>query len=133
MAMQSATVGRRAPDFTISCTRGPVSEPQQCRLADYQDRWLLLVFYPRDFTLICPTELTAVSGRIAEFQRRECDVLGISTDSVATHERWLATPPTQGGLGGLNFPLAADESGDVCRAYGEIGRASCRERVYVLV
>jgi serine/threonine protein kinase/peroxiredoxin len=67
---------------------------------------------------VCPTELTAISGRFGEFQSRECDILAISTDSVATHERWLGTPPAQGGLGGLNFPLAADESADVCRAYG---------------
>jgi serine/threonine protein kinase len=59
-----------------------------------------------------------VSGRIAEFRERGCDVLGVSTDSVATHERWLATPPEQGGLGSLNFPLAADEDGAACKAYG---------------
>jgi serine/threonine protein kinase len=59
-----------------------------------------------------------VSGRIAEFRERGCDVLGVSTDSIATHERWLETSPAQGGLGGLNFPLAADEDGAVCRAYG---------------
>jgi serine/threonine protein kinase/peroxiredoxin len=62
--------------------------------------------------------LTAVSGRIAEFHERGCDVLGISTDSVATHERWLGTPPAEGGLGPLNFPLAADEDGAASRAYG---------------
>jgi serine/threonine protein kinase/peroxiredoxin len=62
--------------------------------------------------------LTAVSSRFAEFRRRECDVLGINTDSLATHERWLVTPSSQGGIGGLEFPLASDEKGDVCRAYG---------------
>jgi serine/threonine protein kinase/peroxiredoxin len=62
--------------------------------------------------------LTAVSGRIAEFRERGCDVLGISTDAVETHERWLTTPPAQGGLGPLNFPLAADAGGETCRAYG---------------
>jgi serine/threonine protein kinase/peroxiredoxin len=62
--------------------------------------------------------LTALSGRIAEFRERACDVLGISTDSLETHERWLGTPAWQGGLGGLNFPLASDADGTVCRAYG---------------
>jgi serine/threonine protein kinase/peroxiredoxin len=62
--------------------------------------------------------LTAVSGRIAEFGQRHCDVLGISTDSIETHERWIATARAQGGLGGLNFPLASDDSGEVCGAYG---------------
>src|SRR5437879_3542048 len=118
MPDQSATVNRRAPDFSLRYTRGPGTEPQQCGLADFQDRWLLLLFYPRDFTLVCPTELLAISARIAEFQDRECDVLAVSTDSIATHERWLATPRSQGGLLGLNFPLASDESGEMCRAYG---------------
>src|SRR6516165_2618433 len=63
-------------------------------------------------------ELTAVSGRIAEFRERGCDVLGVSTDSVETHERWLTTRPTDGGLGPLSFPLAAEPDGTVCRAYG---------------
>ena len=59
-----------------------------------------------------------MSGRIAEFRERSCDVLGISTDSAATHQRWLGTPPEQGGVGQLHFPLASDEDGSVCRAYG---------------
>jgi serine/threonine protein kinase/peroxiredoxin len=62
--------------------------------------------------------LTAVSGRIAEFRDRGCDVLGISTDSVETHERWLTTPPGQGGMGPLTFPLAADVGGNTCQNYG---------------
>ncbi len=59
-----------------------------------------------------------MSGRIAEFRERGCDVLGVSTDSVATHERWLEASPEEGGLGGLSFPLAGDEDGAACRAYG---------------
>jgi serine/threonine protein kinase len=59
-----------------------------------------------------------LSGRIAEFRERECELLGISTDPVQTHERWLGTPPAQGGLGPLSFPLASDVDGSVCRAYG---------------
>jgi serine/threonine protein kinase len=59
-----------------------------------------------------------VSGRIAEFRERGCDVLGVSTDSIETHERWLGTSPEEGGLGPLNFPLASDEDGAACRAYG---------------
>jgi alkyl hydroperoxide reductase subunit AhpC len=62
--------------------------------------------------------LTAVSGRIAEFRERGCEVLGVSTDSIDTHERWLTFPPAQGGLGGLEFPLASNEDGTTCRAYG---------------
>jgi eukaryotic-like serine/threonine-protein kinase len=61
--------------------------------------------------------LTAVSGRLAEFSQRNCEVLGISTDSIESHDRWIAAPRAQGGLGGLSFPLASDETGAVCQAY----------------
>jgi len=59
-----------------------------------------------------------VSGRLADFNERDCDVLAVSTDSLDSHDRWIATPRQQGGLGGLSFPLASDESGEVCQAYG---------------
>jgi alkyl hydroperoxide reductase subunit AhpC/predicted Ser/Thr protein kinase len=118
MTTRTATVGTRAPTFSLSITEGPGSARRQAALDDYLDRWLVLLFYPRDFTLVCPTELAAFSNRAAEFRARECDLLGISTDSVATHEQWLATPPAAGGLGGLNFPLGADENGAASRAYG---------------
>lgn len=117
MSEQQASVGRRAPDFALASTQG-LGSARQMRLADYQDRWLMLLFYPRDFSLVCPTELTAVSERLSEFNERECDVLAISTDSLADHERWLATAPAQGGLGPLNYPLASDLDGAICKAYG---------------
>jgi alkyl hydroperoxide reductase subunit AhpC len=86
-------------------------------LDDFRDRWLILVFYPRDFSLVCPTELTALSTRFEEFHRRGCDILGISTDSIATHERWITTPRAQGGLGEIHFPLGSDQDGAAARAY----------------
>jgi alkyl hydroperoxide reductase subunit AhpC len=64
-----ASVGKRAPRFELPCTRGP-GLSQQVGLADYRDRWLILVFYPRDFSLVCPTELTALSARMEELRRR---------------------------------------------------------------
>ncbi len=87
-------------------------------LDDYRDRWLILLFYPRDFSLVCPTELTALGARLAEFDRRDCDLVGISTDPLVTHEKWLAAPLTAGGVGRLGFPLASDEDGAVSQAYG---------------
>src|SRR5205807_6986094 len=105
-----AKVGSRAPDFSLPATRGG-GRHGRASLDDYRDRWLILLFYPRDFSLVCPTELTALSGRIDEFARRDCDLLGVSTDTIATHEKWIATPLAAGGLGGLRFPLASDEEG----------------------
>jgi alkyl hydroperoxide reductase subunit AhpC/tRNA A-37 threonylcarbamoyl transferase component Bud32 len=116
MEIQIARVGKRAPQFELPCTLGPGSA-RQVRLADYLDRWLILAFYPRDFSLVCPTELTALSVRAEEFRRQECDILGISTDSIESHERWIATPPAHGGLGEIHFPLASDRDGSVSRAY----------------
>jgi alkyl hydroperoxide reductase subunit AhpC len=108
----------RAPPFALACTRGSARERQQVTQDEFLNRWLVLLFYPRDFSLVCPTELTAISGRMAEFQKRDCEVIAISTDSLESHERWLTTPETLGGLGPLNMPLASDESGEVCAAYG---------------
>src|SRR5262245_40234874 len=116
-AAPAVCVGTRAPDFTLPCTTGADGR-QQASLDDYRDRWVMLLFYPRDFSMVCPTELTALSRQIDEFARRDCDILGISTDMVETHESWIATPRHQGGLGGLDFPLASDVDGSVSRTYG---------------
>jgi alkyl hydroperoxide reductase subunit AhpC len=116
MEIQTARVGRRAPEFELPCTRGAGST-RQVALADYRDRWLILVFYPRDFSLVCPTELTALSARAEELARRGCDILGISTDPIESHEQWIATPRARGGLGEILFPLASDPDGAVARAY----------------
>jgi alkyl hydroperoxide reductase subunit AhpC len=91
---REAKVGARAPGFSLTAVSGSGAERGQRALDDYLHRWLLLLFYPRDFSLICPTELTALSGRIAEFRERQCDVLAVNTDSLDTHVRWLATPPS---------------------------------------
>lgn len=117
-AVDRATVGRPAPHFDLPCTLAPGWTQHRVSLADYDNRWLVLVFYPRDFSLVCPTELTALSARRDEFRRRGCDLLGVSTDSVESHERWIAAPISQRGLGGLQFPLASDQDGSVSRAYG---------------
>jgi alkyl hydroperoxide reductase subunit AhpC len=116
MEIHTARVGKRAPEFELPCTRGGGST-DQVRLADYRDRWLVLVFYPRDFSLVCPTELTALSARAEELDRRGCDILAVSTDSVESHQQWIATPRVRGGLGDVLFPLASDQDGTVARAY----------------
>jgi eukaryotic-like serine/threonine-protein kinase len=118
MSANRLFVGGLAPDFDIACTQVEGSDRVRASLADYRGWWLVLVFYPRDFSLVCPTELTGLGSKIGEFRERGCEVLGISCDSLASHERWVATPRSQGGLAGLPFPLASDEVGMVSRAYG---------------
>ena len=117
-AKPAATVGTRAPGFQLPCILQSDPERREVSLDDYRDRWLIVIFYPRDFSMVCPTELTALSRQIDQFGRRDCDIVGISTDTVASHEQWISTPRAQGGLGGLAFPLASDVDGKVCQAYG---------------
>ncbi|HMP59957.1 MAG TPA: redoxin domain-containing protein [Gemmatales bacterium] len=110
-------VGSRAPSFHLpafSTQRGH----HALGLADYDGQWLCLIFYPRDFSMVCPTELIALSARRAQFAERDCALLGVSTDSTQDHERWITLPRSQGGLGGLEFPLASDTDGLVSQAYG---------------
>src|SRR4051812_5774763 len=116
--MQTTLIGNPAPPFDLPCTRFPDPTRHRAALEDYRGRWLLLLFYPRDFSLICPTELIGLSQRFEEFDAQQCDLLGVSCDPVDLHERWMATPASRGGLGGLNFPLASDVDGSVSQAYG---------------
>jgi alkyl hydroperoxide reductase subunit AhpC len=116
--MHSTFIGNPAPLFDLPCTRFPDPSRNRARVEDYRGRWLLLLFYPRDFSLVCPTELIGISQHFDEFEKKDCEILGVSCDSVEQHERWMATPTARGGLGGLNFPLASDRDGSVSQAYG---------------
>ena len=77
-------------------------------LSDYKGKYVVLVFYPFDFTYVCPTELIAFSDEIQKFKDIGAEVLGVSTDSHFTHLAWIKTPRTEGGLGKVNYPLLAD-------------------------
>lgn len=111
-------VGQPAPTFDLPCTRSYPGHPGRFDLAAHRGRWVAVVFYPRDFTFVCPTELIAISAEIDEFRKRDCDVVGISIDPVDFHEEWIDTAPADGGVGPLRFPLASDVSGDVARSFG---------------
>jgi alkyl hydroperoxide reductase subunit AhpC len=81
-------------------------------------QWTVLLFYPFDFTFVCPTELISFSEKASEFSAINTQVLAISTDSHHTHLAWSRTPRSDGGVGNLNIPLVADTSKDISRAYG---------------
>ncbi|TRY75640.1 hypothetical protein TCAL_04502 [Tigriopus californicus] len=91
---------------------------QEIQLSDYKGKYLVLYFYPLDFTFVCPTEIIAFSDRIQEFRDINCEVVGVSTDSHFSHLAWINMPRKQGGLGGLNYPLAADFNKQIARDYG---------------
>ena len=87
-------------------------------MSDYQDKWLVMLFYPFDFTYVCPTELIAFSEAIPKFKELDAEILGVSTDSHFTHLAWIKTPRDQGGLGKLNYPLLADITKQISSDYG---------------
>src|SRR5437773_10966828 len=99
-----------APPFTLEGAHQGKRRPFS--LSDFRQKWVVLFFYPADFTFVCPTEVVGFSTRLAEFDALDAAVLGISVDDVETHRAWAAE------LGGVAFPLLSDKSGDVCRAYG---------------
>ncbi|SRR5581483_8234418 len=119
--MPLAKVGEAAPDFTMAIARPgdtPKTTGTKISLSDYRGKWLVLFFYPLDFTFVCPTEITALSDRYEEFEELGADILGVSTDSVYSHLAWMNTPREDNGIAGLQYPLASDITKQVARDYG---------------
>ena len=114
----AAKVGQKAPDFDMPSTKNIEKLDENVRLSDYQGQWVVLLFYPLDFTFVCPTELTTFSDRYEDFLGIGADVIGVSTDSVHSHRAWLKTPRDKGGVEGLKYPLASDITKQVARDYG---------------
>jgi peroxiredoxin (alkyl hydroperoxide reductase subunit C) len=114
-----ALVGKQAPDFTAPAVVGSdfVDYTLSSNWTGKQPRYTLLFFYPLDFTFVCPTEIIAFSDRVAEFQERNVQVVGVSIDSKYTHLAWKGTPRAQGGLGDIRYPLVADVKREACNAY----------------
>lgn len=112
-----AKVGKPAPDFNMPSTRNMDTLAENVKLSDYKGKWLILLFYPLDFTFVCPTELTAFSDRLDELNGVGAEVIGISTDSVHSHRAWIKTPRDKNGIEGLKYPLASDVAGKLSRAY----------------
>lgn len=105
-----------APEFTAQAVVD--GDFQTVKLSQYRGKYVVLFFYPLDFTFVCPTEIIAFSDRAEEFRNINCEVLGASTDSVFSHLAWVNTPRKQGGLGNMNIPLIADKTLEIARTYG---------------
>jgi len=108
-------VGQAAPDFTATAVVD--QEFKTLKLSDYRGKYVILFFYPLDFTFVCPTEITAFSDRYEEFKAINTEVLGVSVDSVFSHLAWIQTDRKKGGLGDLNYPLVADITKSISTAY----------------
>jgi peroxiredoxin (alkyl hydroperoxide reductase subunit C) len=112
-----AKVGKPAPDFDMPSTKNLETLKENVKLADYRGKWLILMFYPLDFTFVCSSELRHFSDRLDEFRSLGAEVVGVSTDSVFSHRAWLNTPRDQNGIEGVNYPIASDASGNLARQY----------------
>jgi len=109
---------KKAPDFDMPSTKDMKGLKENVKLTDYKGKWLVMFFYPLDFTFVCPTEIKAFSDRIEDFKKAGAEVLAVSTDSVYSHRAWISTPPEKNGLGEIKYPLASDITKDVSRDYG---------------
>ncbi len=111
-------VGKKAPYFETEAVIG--QDFKTLSLNDYRGKYLLLFFYPLDFTFVCPTELHAFSDKIDEFKKRNCEVVACSIDSKFSHAAWLRTPRGQGGIEGVKYPILADIHKTIARSYGTL-------------
>jgi len=110
-------VTREAPDFTAQAVV-PDNSMQNFTLSSLRGKHVILFFYPLDFTFVCPSEILAFNKALGEFQKRNCEVIGISVDSQFTHYAWKRTPVNEGGIGNIQFPLVADLDKNISQSYG---------------
>lgn len=105
-----AFVGKTAPYFKSMAWCAPSQGFREVSLDDYKNKWLLLFFYPLDFTFVCPTEIIDFSNKTKQFQEAGCEVLGCSVDSHFAHRQWTKLSRSEGGIGDIEYPLLADNS-----------------------
>jgi peroxiredoxin 2/4 len=110
-------VTKQAPDFTADAVMADNSFGQ-ITLSSYQGKYVYLLFYPLDFTFVCPSEILAFNKKLDEFKSRNCELLSISIDSKFTHLAWKNTKVEDGGIGQVQFPMVADLNKEITKAYG---------------
>ncbi|MGZ6970093.1 MAG: peroxiredoxin [Thermoanaerobaculia bacterium] len=111
----SQIVGRQAPEFALEGVLN--GKFQTYRLSDYKGKWVVLFFYPLDFTFVCPTEILAFSDRLGEFKKLNAEVFGASVDSKFSHLAWTEKPREEGGIKSLAYPLLEDLGKDLAEEY----------------
>ncbi|KAG9335936.1 hypothetical protein JZ751_003493 [Albula glossodonta] len=120
MSSGNAKIGQPAPEFQATAVVD--GQFKDIKLSDYKGKYVVLFFYPLDFTFVCPTEIIAFSDRAEEFRKMGCEVLAASVDSHFSHLAWINTARKQGGLGPMKIPLLADLTRSISSAYGGILR-----------
>ena len=113
----SSLVTKEAPDFAAQAVM-PDNSFEELKISSYRGKYVVLFFYPLDFTFVCPSEIIAFDKKLAEFKKRDTEVIGISVDSHFTHLAWKNTPVNQGGIGNIQYPLVADLTKSISENYG---------------
>ncbi|MFX0547890.1 peroxiredoxin [Hathewaya histolytica] len=108
-------VGKLAPKFRMNAVTGDGTKLTQVKLEDYKGKWLVMFFYPLDFTFVCPTEITGFSKKYDEFKKAGAELLAVSCDSEYSHQAWI-----KNGLGEINFPIASDITKETARNFGTL-------------
>mmetsp|Transcript_22628 Transcript_22628/g.31547 ORF Transcript_22628/g.31547 Transcript_22628/m.31547 type:complete len:199 (-) Transcript_22628:151-747(-) len=113
--MSTCVIQKPAPAFTgMAAVNGDL---KSLSLGDYKGKYVILLFYPLDFTFVCPTEICSFSDRVQEFKDINCEVIGVSVDSHFSHLAWSNQPRKEGGLGGCAFPLLSDITKSISKDY----------------
>ena len=128
----SNMVTKEAPDFTTQAVM-PDNSFSELRLLDYRGKYVVLFFYPLDFTFVCPSEIIAFDKALARFRQKNAEVIGVSVDSQFTHLAWKNTARKDGGIGPINFPLVADLNKNISRDYGVLSDDSVALRGLFLI
>ena len=111
----SVLVGKTAPDFHAEAV--VAGDFKNVTLSDYRGKYVLLFFYPLDFTFVCPTEMHAFQEKLAAFQKLNTEVIGVSVDSKFSHNAWLNTPKSDGGIEGVKYTIVSDMNKTISRDY----------------
>ena len=116
----SVLVTKEAPDFVAAAVMSDGTINENFKLSDLRGKYVVLFFWPMDFTFVCPTEIIAHDKRIEEFKKRNVEVVGVSIDSKHVHSAWRGTRPEKGGIGEVRFPMVADMKHEIVEAYGVV-------------
>ena len=111
-------VTNEAPDFTATAVMPDNSFNEEFKLSDMRGKYVLLFFYPLDFTFVCPSEILAFNLAVDQFKEKNCEVVGVSVDSQFSHLAWKNTAINDGGIGNVQFPLVADLDKSISENYG---------------
>ncbi len=114
----SVQVSRKAPGFSATAVMPDNSFKKDFKLEDYQGKYVVLFFWPFDFTFVCPTEILEFNHQLKEFEARKVQVIGCSTDSHHSHLAWKNMEVKVGGIGNVQYPLVADFDKSIARDYG---------------